>query len=37
MAERADALGGGLNVDSTIGRGTRVVLTIPIPSDGGAP
>jgi signal transduction histidine kinase len=37
MAERADAFGGGLNVDSKIGRGTRVVLTIPIPSDGGAP
>jgi signal transduction histidine kinase len=34
MAERAAALGGVLKVDSTVGQGTRVVLTVPITSDG---
>jgi signal transduction histidine kinase len=36
MAERADALGGSLRVDSKVGAGTRVALTIPIVANGVA-
>jgi signal transduction histidine kinase len=36
MAERADALSGVLRVESTVGQGTRVTLTVPIGSGGSS-
>ena len=37
MRERVDALAGSLRIDSTPGRGTRVILSVPVPSAATAP
>jgi signal transduction histidine kinase len=36
MSERASLAGGSLEIESTVGRGTRVVVTMPAPIDGTA-
>ncbi|ENH98384.1 hypothetical protein J416_00314 [Gracilibacillus halophilus YIM-C55.5] len=33
MTERIDMLGGEFNIDSAIGEGTKVVITLPAPNE----
>jgi signal transduction histidine kinase len=37
MRRRAESLGGQLAVDSVAGRGTRIIVTLPLPEQGGTP